>query len=233
VTRISKQNNNSLFGLRTNKKCLYYRQGTSKPMLTKSQKVYLCLKRAIDIFGATLGLLLLSPIMIIVAFLTKVTSKGPVFFRQKRLGRNEKLFTLLKFRSMRTDARQIPPDDMTVQEQQSMVTGWGKFIRKTSLDELPQLFNIFAGNMSFIGPRPSQDKDHEDELVAERDSYVPSAYKVKPGLSGYSQVHLRRNHFYKDKARYDSWYVQHFNLWLDTKIFIQTFLCIFGYGKGR
>jgi O-antigen biosynthesis protein WbqP len=202
-------------------------------MLTKSQKIYLFFKRLIDIFGSTLGLLILSPLMIILTILTKLTSKGPVFFRQKRLGKNKKPFTLLKFRSMRTDARQVPPDEMTIEEQQAMVTGWGKFIRKTSLDELPQLFNIFAGHMSFIGPRPSQDVEHERELVLERDSYIPSAYLVKPGLSGFSQVYLRRNHFYKDKAYWDSWYVQHMSLWLDFKIFVWSFLCLFGYEKGR
>jgi O-antigen biosynthesis protein WbqP len=202
-------------------------------MLTKSQEFYLFFKRLIDIFGSTIGLLILSPLMIFLTIMTKLTSKGPVFFRQKRLGRNKKLFTLLKFRSMRTDARQVPPDEMTVEEQQAMVTKWGKFIRKTSLDELPQLFNIFAGHMSFIGPRPSQDIEHERELVLERDSYIPSAYAVKPGLGGYSQVYLRRNHFYKDKAHWDSWYVQHMSFWLDFKIFVWSFLCLFGYEKGR
>jgi lipopolysaccharide/colanic/teichoic acid biosynthesis glycosyltransferase len=202
-------------------------------MLTKKQKAYLILKRAIDIFGALLGIILLSPLLLILAILTKATSSGPVFFRQKRLGKNEKPFTLLKFRSMRTDAKQIPPDEMTVEEQQAMVTGWGKFIRKTSLDELPQLFNIFAGQMSFIGPRPSQDAEHEGELVYERNSYIPSAYLVKPGLSGLSQVYLRRDHNYKSKAFWDSQYVQHLGFWLDFKIFILSFLCLFGYEKGR
>jgi O-antigen biosynthesis protein WbqP len=202
-------------------------------MLTKSQEFYLFFKRLIDIFGSTIGLLILSPLMIFLAIMTKITSKGPLFFRQKRLGKNKKPFTLLKFRSMRTDARQVPPDEMTVEEQQAMVTKWGKFIRKTSLDELPQLFNIFAGHMSFIGPRPSQDIEHERELVLERDSYIPSAYAVKPGLGGYSQVYLRRNHFYKDKALWDSWYVQHMSFWLDFKIFVWSFLCLFGFEKGR
>jgi O-antigen biosynthesis protein WbqP len=202
-------------------------------MLKKSQKIYSFFKTLIDIFGAALGLLILSPLMIILTIITKLTSKGPVFFRQKRLGKNEKPFTLLKFRSMRTDARQIPPDEMTVEEQQAMVTGWGKFIRKTSLDELPQLFNILFGQMAFIGPRPSQDLDHEKELVLERKSYIPSPYLVKPGLSGYSQVYLRRNHYYKEKAKYDSYYVSKMSFWLDLKIFVWSFLCLFGYEKGR
>jgi O-antigen biosynthesis protein WbqP len=202
-------------------------------MLKKSQKIYLFFKRAISLFGAIIGLLILSPLMLFVALMTKLTSKGPVFFRQIRLGKNEKPFILLKFRSMRTDARQVPPEYMTIDEQQAMVTSWGRFIRKTSLDELPQLFNILAGDMSFIGPRPSQDAEHERELIQERKSYYPSAYLVKPGLSGYSQVYLHRNHNYKDKAKYDSWYVQHISFWLDVKIFIWSLLGVFGSDKGR
>jgi len=205
----------------------------NKLMLKKSQKFYLILKRAISIFGATVGLVLLSPVMLLVALMTKLTSKGPVFFRQTRLGRNEKPFTLLKFRSMRVDAKQVPPEYMTIEEQQAMVTPWGKFIRKTSLDELPQLFNILVGDMSFIGPRPSQDAEHEGDLIRERKSYYPNAYLVKPGLSGYSQVYLHRNHNYKDKAKYDSWYVQHLSFWLDAKIFVWSIVCALGPDKGR
>jgi len=202
-------------------------------MLKKSQKFYLFFKRAISLFGAIIGLTILAPLMLLVALITKLTSKGPVFFRQIRLGRNEKPFTLLKFRSMRVDARQVPPEYMTVEEQQAMVTPWGKFIRKTSFDELPQLFNILVGDMSFIGPRPSQDAEHESELIRERNSYYPSAYLVKPGLSGYSQVYLHRDHNYKVKAKYDSWYVQHLSFWLDAKIFVLTILCALGSDKGR
>jgi len=202
-------------------------------MLKKSQKFYLFFKRVISILGAIVGLAILSPLMLLVALVTKLTSKGPVFFRQIRLGRNEKPFTLLKFRSMRIDAKQIPPENMTIEEQQAMVTRWGKFLRKTSLDELPQLFNILVGDMAFIGPRPSQDAEHESELVRERNSYYPSAYLVKPGLSGYSQVYLHRNHNFKDKAKFDSWYVQHLSFWLDVKIFVWSLLCVIGYDEGR
>jgi lipopolysaccharide/colanic/teichoic acid biosynthesis glycosyltransferase len=202
-------------------------------MITKRQKAYLMLKRAIDIFGSFLGILLLSPLMILAAIITKCTSKGPVLFKQKRLGKNEKPFTLLKFRSMRVDAKQIPPEKMTVAEQQSMVTNWGKFMRKTSIDEFPQLFNIFIGDMSFIGPRPSQTREYENELVEARQSFIPSAYEVKPGLGGFSQVFLRRNHDIYAKAKWDSYYVQHMSLWFDFKTFVWSFLCLFGYEKGR
>jgi O-antigen biosynthesis protein WbqP len=201
-------------------------------MLTKSQEFYLFLKRLIDIFGSTLGLLLLSPLMIVLAIMTKLTSKGPVFFRQKRLGRHEKPFTLLKFRSMRTDAIQAGQENLTNEQHEMMVTKWGRFIRKTSLDELPQLFNIFAGHMSFIGPRPGM-VENDAKLLQCRRSFIPTAYAVKPGLSGYSQIYLRRNPDPVAKARNDSWYVQHMSFWLDFKIFVWSFLCLFGFEKGR
>jgi O-antigen biosynthesis protein WbqP len=140
---------------------------------------------------------------------------------------------MIKFRSMRKDAKQIPPADMTIEEQQSMVTEWGKFMRKTSIDEIPQLFNILAGSMSFIGPRPSQTEIHEADLVQARDSFLPSAYEVKPGLSGYAQIHLKRDHDINKKAELDSYYVQHMSLWFDVQIFVYSFLFAFGFVKGR
>jgi O-antigen biosynthesis protein WbqP len=130
-------------------------------------------------------------------------------------------------------AKQVPPEDMSVEEQQSMVTGWGKFMRKTSIDEIPQLFNILAGSMSFIGPRPSQTETYEASLVQARESFIPSAYEVKPGLSGYAQIHLKRDHDINKKAELDSYYVRHMSLWFDTKIFVYSFLFAFGFVKGR
>lgn len=202
-------------------------------MIKPSQKVYLFFKRLIDIFGALIGLLILSPLLIVLAIATKISSKGPVLFRQKRLGRNKKPFMFYKFRSMRVDALQIPPDEMTPKQQESMTTKWGRFIRRTSLDELPQLFNILFGQMSFIGPRPSQDEQHEGELVRERESFIPNPYLVKPGLSGYSQVMLHRNHNYKAKARYDSYYVENLGLRMDIRMFVMSLLVAFGFDKGR
>jgi O-antigen biosynthesis protein WbqP len=202
-------------------------------MLTKGQKIYSFFKRIIDVFGSTLGILLLSPILLVCAFLTKVTSRGPVFFRQTRLGKDEIPFTLYKFRSMRADAKQVAPSDISADEQQKMETGWGSFMRKTSLDELPQLFNIFAGNMSFIGPRPSQTADIEGELVEARRSYIPSPYVVKPGLSGLAQINLKRDHDISKKAHLDSVYVQKLSFWLDVKLFVLSILVLFGFNRGR
>ena len=110
------------------------------------------------------------------------------FFVQERIGKNKKVFKLIKFRSMRLDADpNLAPSDMNAEHQQSMETGFGKFLRKTSIDETLQLFNILAGQMGFIGPRPGA-AHNEEELIAARESYTPSAFDVRPGMSGYAQV---------------------------------------------
>jgi lipopolysaccharide/colanic/teichoic acid biosynthesis glycosyltransferase len=202
-------------------------------VLTKKQKAYLVLKRAIDIFGSLLGIILLSPLLLLCAFLTKVTSKGPIFFRQKRLGKNKAPFILFKFRSMRADAKQVAPSDISSAEQKSMETKWGSIMRKTSVDEIPQLFNILAGNMSFIGPRPSQDASVEGGLVQARDSFVPSPYLVKPGLSGLAQISMKRDHDVLQKAKFDSQYVQRLSFGLDLKLFVLSILVLFGFNRGR
>jgi O-antigen biosynthesis protein WbqP len=201
-------------------------------MLKRHQRIYIFFKRIVDIAGSLLGIAILSPLLFLLAIGTKLTSRGPVFFRQKRLGKNEKPFTLLKFRSMKTDAIQAGQENLTEEQREMMVTKWGRFIRRTSLDELPQLFNILSGSMSFIGPRPGM-AENDETLIRNRRSFFPSAYSVKPGLSGYSQIYLRRNPDPIIKARCDSWYVQHLCLWLDIKIFIWSFLCLFGYERGR
>lgn len=199
----------------------------------KSQKAYFFFKRAIALFGSSLGIILLSPILIFAAIMTKCTSKGPVLFKQKRIGRNEKLFTLYKFRSMRVDAPQVAPSDIDKQEQKDMTTKWGRFMRKTSIDELPQLFNIFLGHMSFIGPRPGQDSSHEWDLYQARHNSNPSAYLVKPGLSGMAQIYLHRDHDPVKKAQWDSEYVKKISFWTDLKLFVLSFMVLFGYDAGR
>jgi lipopolysaccharide/colanic/teichoic acid biosynthesis glycosyltransferase len=201
-------------------------------MLRTSQKFYLFWKRCIDIFGSFLGIVLLSPILITCAIVTKCTSKGPVFFKQERLGYHEKPFTILKFRSMRVDAPQIGAESMTPAEQAALLTKWGAFMRKTSLDEFPQLFNIFVGQMSFIGPRPCMSQN-SDALTKARENVRPSAYEVKPGLSGYAQIHLHREHDPMKKALADAYYVAHFSFWMDIKLFFASIFGVFGEDKGR
>ena len=181
---------------------------------------YLPIKRLFDLFGSLLGTAILSPLLAVCTIITFCDCRGNPFFLQKRVGQNQKIFKILKFRSMPKGTKQIPPEDMDIREQESMITKWGGFLRKTSIDEMPQLINIFLGQMSFIGPRPSQTENVERPLIEERLSYLPTAYDVKPGLSGYAQVKMMKGHNAKEKARLDSYYVAHISFFLDAKIFL-------------
>jgi O-antigen biosynthesis protein WbqP len=200
---------------------------------TLRQKIYLPFKRLIDILGSLLGIIVLSPLLLISWIITLCAEGYPAIFKQKRPGKHEKPFTIYKFRSMKKNAPQLPAENVTTEERADMVTGWGRFLRRSSIDELPQLFNILFGQMSFIGPRPGLLADKEPELAIARRSYVPSAYEVKPGLSGYAQIYLRRNHDTNLRAQADSYYVQHLSFWLDAKIFFLSFLVPFGYVPGK
>lgn len=204
-------------------------------MLAKGQKAYLPFKRCIDIFGSLLGIIVLSVFLLIAAIITKCTSKGPVIFKQKRAGKDARDFVIYKFRTMKVEApANVGAEDLTDEQKKNMVTKWGNFMRKTSIDEWPQLFNILKGDMSFIGPRPGLTKEGEPELYEARKSYVPSAYDVKPGLSGYSQLVYKRNPDVYLRAKGDSYYVSHMSFWFDVKLFIMSGLALFGIGyKGK
>ena len=188
------------------------------------QKIYRFLKSVADFLIALIGLIILSPLFIIVAIAIKLDSKGPVFFKQKRIGKNGKLFTCIKFRSMSTEAR---PDVAGYEyaEAKSYITRVGKFIRKTSIDELPQLFNMLTFKMSAIGYRPSQPSEHE--LNGAREAY--DMYQTKPGVTGWAQVNGRDILAAQPtkKAAYDAYYLKHFSLWLDIKIFFMTIIKVF------
>ena len=165
-------------------------------------RVYEICKRIIDIIGAGLGLILLSPIIAIVACAVKFTSKGPIFFSQKRVGKNGELFEMYKFRSMVVNAEELKED---LEEQNEMsgpmfkikddprITKVGKFIRKTSIDELPQLWNVLKGDMSLVGPRPSLPKE-----VEQFDNWMFKRLSVRPGLTCYWQVSGRNNIDFED-----------------------------------
>lgn len=182
---------------------------------TAGQKFYMyCIKRPISIFGALLGLVLLSPIFIVTIILLHFANKGAgVFFTQDRPGKNEKIFKALKFKTM-TDERDanghLMPDAYRL-------TPVGKFVRSTSIDELPQLINILKGDMAFIGPRPllvqylplySEEQHHRHD--------------VTPGMSGWAQVNGRNNISWTKKFEYDVYYVRHIGLMMDIKIFFTT-----------
>ena len=143
-------------------------------------------KRAIDLVLSGVGAIVLLPLFLIIAALIKLESKGPVFFRQKRVGLHKKTFSIMKFRTMRTDTPKDMPTHMLSNPDQ-YITKVGRFLRKTSLDELPQIFNILKGEMTVIGPRPAL--WNQDDLIAERDKY--RANDVLPGLTGWAQINGR------------------------------------------
>jgi len=195
-----------------------------------SQKFYLGVKRCFDIVGSFILILVFALPMLVIAIITRITSKGPALFKQTRLGKEKKAFTMLKFRSMKADAPQVATCELSPEEAKKYVTKWGKFMRSTSIDELPQLFSIFVGKMSFIGPRPCQDEEHERSLVLARDSTDPVAWLVRPGLSGLAQVKLHRDHNPQHKADLDSEYIRKLSFWEDIKIFFASFGVIFNSG---
>ena len=195
-------------------------------------RVYEICKRTIDIIGAGLGLILLSPIIAIVACAVKVTSKGPIFFSQKRVGKNGELFEMYKFRSMVVNAEELKEN---LEDQNEMsgpmfkikddprITKVGKFIRKTSIDELPQLWNILKGDMSLVGPRPSLPKE-----VEQFDNWMFKRLSVRPGLTCYWQVSGRNNIDFEDWMKLDCRYVDERNLWIDIKLIFKTVFVLFG-----
>lgn len=195
------------------------------------QKVYLFFKRIIDLGGSFVGIILLGLPMLVIAIITQCTSKGPALYKQTRLGKDEKPFTMLKFRSMRADAPAIAPADMAPGEQEHLITKWGCFIRKTSIDEWPQLFNIFVGHMSFIGPRPQQEKEHELKLYNARHEFSPTAFAVKPGLCSLAIVKMHRSHDPKEKAFYDSEYARKVSLKMDVVLFFAAVGILLGIRK--
>lgn len=185
------------------------------------QKIYRFVKAIIDFFIALVALIVLTPLFLVTAIAIKLDSKGPVLFFQKRIGKNQKLFKCVKFRSMSVEAR---PDIAGYQYANvgSYVTKVGKVIRRFSIDELPQLLNILTFKMSLIGYRPSQPS--ETELNDAREAY--DVYQLRPGISGWAQVNgrdiLASNP--TKKAEFDAYYLEHFSPWLDIKIFFKTFV---------
>ena len=151
------------------------------------KKIYLYIKRLIDIILSSLAIIILSIPGIIIAICIKIESKGPVFFKQKRVGKNKKYFMIYKFRTMRTDTPKDIPTHM-LNNPDLYITKVGRILRKTSLDELPQIINIIKGNMSIIGPRPAL--WNQDDLIAERDKYY--ANDIRPGLTGLAQISRKR-----------------------------------------
>ena len=174
-----------------------------------------------DCILSALAILVLSWLFIILAIIIKCTSKGPVFFKQKRVGKDKTYFNILKFRTMRIDTpKDVPTHLLTNPEQ--YITTIGRFLRKTSLDELPQLFNILIGDMAIVGPRPAL--WNQEDLIAERDLYDANA--VRPGLTGLAQVSGRDELPIPIKARYDGEYVDNISLMKDIMLIVKTVGCV-------
>lgn len=196
-------------------------------MLTIRQKIYLPFKRFGDIFCSLLALIVFSPLYLILAILVKATSKGPVLFKQKRLGKNKKPFYILKFRTMLVNTDPNTPTHM-LENPEACITKIGRFLRKTSLDEIPQALNILVGHMSIIGPRPAL--WNQDDLIIERDKY--GANIIRPGLSGWAQCNGRDELSIERKAELDGEYMRRFNVWFDIRIIFMSLFKGFS-GKGE
>ena len=179
------------------------------------------IKRIIDFILSLVAIVILSPLLLLIAILIKLDSEGPVLFKQKRIGMHKTHFYMLKFRTMRIDSPKDVPTHL-LENPDQWITRMGKILRKTSLDELPQLFNIIKGEMSIIGPRPAL--WNQDDLIAERDKY--GANDVRPGLTGWAQVNGRDELPIEVKARYDGEYVQKMSFMFDLKCLLKTVVSV-------
>jgi O-antigen biosynthesis protein WbqP len=175
------------------------------------------MKRIIDVILALLGLIVFSPLFLLLIIAVKLDSPGPVLFKQRRVGKDKQEFMILKFRTMRIDTPKDTPTHLLANPD-AYITKVGRFLRKTSLDEIPQILNIIKGEMSIIGPRPAL--WNQDDLVAERDQY--GVNDLVPGLTGWAQINGRDELPIPVKARLDGEYVKRFGLGMDVKCFLGT-----------
>lgn len=180
------------------------------------------IKNILDFLLAFIGLIILFPFFIIFSIIIKLESKGPIFFKQERIGKDKKHFKIYKFRTMRVDTPKDMPTHM-LKGAESYITKFGGFMRKTSIDELPQLINILKGEMAIIGPRPAL--WNQDDLIEERDKY--NANSIKPGLTGWAQVNGRDELEIPLKAKFDGEYLEKMSFIFDMKVFFKTVIKVF------
>lgn len=183
--------------------------------------VYRKVKRVLDIVLSLIAMIILSPVFLILILAIKMDSKGPVLFKQKRVGVHKSYFYILKFRTMRIDTPKDMPTHL-LENPEQYITKVGKFLRKTSLDELPQIWNIFVGKMSIVGPRPALWNQYD--LIAERDKY--GANDVPVGLTGWAQINGRDELPIEVKARLDGEYAKKISLKMDAKCFFGTLISV-------
>ncbi len=199
--------------------------------LTVRKRIYLFIKRFFDIVLSLVGLILLSPIFLIIAIIIKLDSKGPVFFKHKRIGKNGKQIGVYKFRSMVINAEELIAKFTPEQKKEyetnfkldndPRITRVGKFLRKSSLDELPQILNILLGNMSIVGPRPIVKKELE-KYGKNKDKFL----SMTPGLTGYWQASGRSDVDYDERIKMELYYIDNCSLWLDFKIMLKTVVAV-------
>ena len=198
--------------------------------IRKTHRGYEFTKRAIDFFGAIIGLTLLSPIILLVAIAIKLESKGPIIFVQTRVGINGKCFKMYKFRSMIENAEELKSKLIEKNEMSGpmfkikndpRITKIGKFIRKTSIDELPQLINVLQGDLSLVGPRPIVEKE-----ISKYGHYADKFFSVIPGVTGYWQCHGRSDTSYKERIEMDMYYIDNKSILFDIKIMFKTIISV-------
>ncbi|MFS1015598.1 sugar transferase [Enterococcus casseliflavus] len=180
------------------------------------------MKRIIDFLLSLIGIIVLSPVLLLLCLAIKIDSKGPIIFKQKRVGKNKTHFNIYKFRTMKIDTPKEMPTHL-LEDPDFYITKVGKFLRKTSLDELPQLFNIIKGDMAVIGPRPALWNQYD--LIEERDKY--SANDIRPGLTGLAQISGRDELEIPIKAKIDGKYTDNISLMMDIKCFFGTITSVF------
>lgn len=182
----------------------------------------LFVKRLIDLLGSLIGMVIVFPIFIIIALSVKLTSKGPIFFKQERLGKNGRVFKIIKFRTMVVNAEKMGDGLKVKNESDNRITKVGKFLRATSLDELPQLWNVLVGDMSLVGPRPPV--PYHPYKYEEYNDFQRKRFEMRPGITGLTQVTVRNSVNWDERIRIDVEYIERFNLWLDIKILVKTIL---------
>lgn len=207
-------------------------QDNTKKFKVKEKPIYSFTKRVFDVGASFVGLTLLSPVLLVVAIAIKLESKGPIIFSQDRVGLNGKIFKMYKLRSMVSNAEELKEKLLEQNEMSGpmfkmkddpRITKVGKFIRKTSIDELPQLINVLKGDMSLVGPRPSLPKE-----VEQFEPWMYERLQVKPGLTCIWQVLGRNNIDFEDWMKLDIKYVRERSLWGDLKLVFRTFFVLFG-----
>lgn len=186
----------------------------------------LVVKRAIDIIACLVALPFVMLILIPVAIAIKIEDRGPLFYSSKRIGKGFKEFGMLKFRSMKVNAPDLRNDDGSTYNSKSdpRVTKIGHFLRETSLDEIPQVFNVLAGQMSIIGPRAGDVESKDTYEEDEKDKLL-----IRPGITGYTQAYYRNGLGVREKRLYDAWYAHSVSFWLDIKVFFRTIKTVLGH----